>query len=133
MKNMGVKFACSLEWIAKWISIKNKKRYTRLCSNVIEIDRKTKRSLIVFFEIFFKRKISTKIIKIVPIRVLSWKNILIYKSFFFIRLILETISVAEIWATDESNFLKINAYRILCKAKKKRKDNLEKRNNEREK
>lgn len=63
MKNMGVKFACSLEWIAKWISIKNKKRYTRLCSNVIEIDRKTKRSLIVFFEIFLNEKFKQKLLR----------------------------------------------------------------------
>lgn len=96
-KSMGVKFACNLEWIAKWISIKNKncKRNIKLYSNVIEIDRKKRKRS--FFEIslnekffFFKR-------------VFSWENILIYKSFFFffIPLILETISVAEIWATDE--------------------------------
>lgn len=96
-KSMGVKFACNLEWIAKWISIKNKncKRNIKLYSNVIEIDRKKRKRS--FFEIslnekffFFKR-------------VFSWENILIYKSFFFFftPLILETISVAEIWATDE--------------------------------
>lgn len=102
-KSMGVKFACNLEWIAKWISIKNKncKRNTKLYSNVIEIDRKKRKRS--FFEISLNEKFKELLRDRSDTRVFSWENILIYKSFFFffIPLILETISVAEIWATDE--------------------------------
>lgn len=60
---MGVKFACSLEWIAKWISIKNKKRYTKLCSNVIEIDRKTKDLLSFSLKFFLNEKFKQKLLR----------------------------------------------------------------------